>query len=91
VASRVRRPGAPRNGRAGQDESCTRSAATHSRYQAVNPLSSAKPLRRLATFLATFLARAVPRSQKAQVRGSAPSGTRTPNPLIKSQLLCQLS
>ena len=26
-----------------------------------------------------------------QVNGSAPSGTRTPNPLIKSQLLCQLS
>ena len=25
------------------------------------------------------------------VRGGAPSGTRTPNPLIKSQLLCQLS
>lgn len=24
-------------------------------------------------------------------RGSAPSGTRTPNPLVKSQLLCQLS
>ena len=23
--------------------------------------------------------------------GSAPSGTRTPNPLVKSQLLCQLS
>jgi hypothetical protein len=27
----------------------------------------------------------------AELRGSAPSGTRTPNPLIKSQLLCQLS
>jgi integrase len=27
----------------------------------------------------------------ALVRGGAPSGTRTPNPLIKSQLLCQLS
>ena len=28
---------------------------------------------------------------KPQVRGGAPPGTRTPNPLIKSQLLCQLS
>jgi hypothetical protein len=28
---------------------------------------------------------------KVQVRWGAPSGTRTPNPLIKSQLLCQLS
>ncbi len=29
--------------------------------------------------------------EKGQVRKGAPSGTRTPNPLIKSQLLCQLS
>ena len=28
---------------------------------------------------------------KGLVRGGAPSGTRTPNPLIKSQLLCLLS
>jgi integrase len=31
------------------------------------------------------------RSKAPGQRGSAPSGTRTPNPLIKSQLLCQLS
>jgi hypothetical protein len=39
-----------------------------------------------------------PETAKAQVNGSvdlrfsgAPPGTRTPNPLVKSQLLCQLS
>ena len=31
------------------------------------------------------------RRTKPLVDRSAPSGTRTPNPLIKSQLLCQLS
>ena len=33
----------------------------------------------------------LPRRADPLVRGGAPSGTRTPNPLIKSQLLCQLS
>jgi hypothetical protein len=33
----------------------------------------------------------LPRRTNPLVRGGAPSGTRTPNPLIKSQLLCQLS
>ena len=32
-----------------------------------------------------------PGGVNALVRTGAPSGTRTPNPLIKSQLLCQLS
>jgi integrase len=32
-----------------------------------------------------------PRGENGQVSDGAPSGTRTPNPLIKSQLLCQLS
>jgi integrase len=34
---------------------------------------------------------ALSRREKPQVNRGAPSGTRTPNPLIKSQLLCQLS
>jgi len=34
---------------------------------------------------------APPRGTKPLVNRGAPSGTRTPNPLIKSQLLCQLS
>jgi hypothetical protein len=34
---------------------------------------------------------APPRGAKPLVEPGAPSGTRTPNPLIKSQLLCQLS
>ena len=34
---------------------------------------------------------APPREAKPLVDRGAPSGTRTPNPLIKSQLLCQLS
>ena len=33
----------------------------------------------------------LPRRTDPLVRSGAPSGTRTPNPLIKSQLLCQLS
>ena len=40
----------------------------------------------------------IPDTAKPQVEeifnlgsGGAPSGTRTPNPLVKSQLLCQLS
>jgi hypothetical protein len=32
-----------------------------------------------------------PAEENAQVRGGAPPGTRTPNPRIKSPLLCQLS
>ena len=32
-----------------------------------------------------------PMRTKGQVRGGAPPGTRTPNPRIKSPLLCQLS
>ena len=32
-----------------------------------------------------------PHTENAQVRGGAPPGTRTPNPRIKSPLLCQLS
>ena len=35
--------------------------------------------------------RTVRQGGKVQVRRGAPPGTRTPNPLIKSQLLCQLS
>ena len=35
--------------------------------------------------------RVLNRSKAAGQRSGAPSGTRTPNPLIKSQLLCQLS
>jgi integrase len=34
---------------------------------------------------------ALPRKERDQVRGGAPPGTRTPNPQIKSLLLCQLS
>ena len=33
----------------------------------------------------------LPRGKAPDLQGSAPSGTRTPNPLIKSQLLCLLS